>query len=309
MDPATLLFVLQPTPTEVDAQALRWRGALLPVVLPFAALPPATRAGVALQHDGLPLDLRIAAALDAGLADQAWRLLQRTPGPVTRSVTLELALAGWAARELARLRLPATRDQVLVLGPEARAASGIDSAIALGVVREMSAALAWPRWVGPVMVLVDDLGERDPYPGVEHLARPALPMVRVRSADGNRSEQLGAVLAMLVLDLEPAPAGGWPAWLRVGLAEVAKAKVRGEGPSPLRMLTVRQQAGANALAELLLSRTPDRQLATAMVAPLVHTRRRHLLGKLLDLLRGGAQSAGAVQVAYGLSLVDLTRER
>jgi hypothetical protein len=54
---------------------------------------------------------------------------------------------------------------------------------------------------------------------------------------------------------------------------------------------------------------PDAELAGALCAPLVHTRRRHLLPHLLDLLRGGAQSAGAIQVAYGLTLQQLTEER
>jgi hypothetical protein len=75
------------------------------------------------------------------------------------------------------------------------------------------------------------------------------------------------------------------------------------------MLGIRQRAGAAALGELLLDDTPDAELAGALCAPLVHTRRRHLLAKLLDLLRGGAQPAGAIQVAYGLTLQQLVEDR
>jgi hypothetical protein len=230
---------------------------------------------------------------------------------VTRGVGLDLVLAGWAAREQARLALPAGRDAILVLTANGRPIPGMDAAIALGATREMLASLAWPRWVGPVVVVAEDLGARDPMPGKRFLPRPALPMVRLDSPNDHvtRGEQLSVELTRLVLALEQAPTNGWPPWLRTGLEEVVKAKVRGEGPSPLKMLGIRQRAGANALAELLLDPTPDPELAGALCAPLVHTRRRHLLVNLLDLLRGGAQSAGAIQVAYGLTLQQLTEER
>lgn len=311
MDPTALFLVMTPTPVTVDRQAITWRGALVPVVLPLGALPLAPRARLVLAEDALPLDLRVGTALDAGLTDEAWALLLRTPGPVTRSVGLDLVLGAWAAREQARLALPATRDALLVLTASGRPLPGIDAAIAFNATREMLSSLAWPRWVGPVVVVAEDLGDRDPMPGRRLLARPALPMVRLDAPAErtSRGELLGVELTRLVLALEQPPARGWPAWLRIGLEEIAKAKVRGEGPSPLKMLALRQRAGANALAELLLDPTPDAELAGALCAPLVHTRRRHLLVNLLDLLRGGAQSAGAIQVAYGLTMQQLTEER
>jgi hypothetical protein len=311
MDPTALFLIMQQAPVSVDRQAVTWRGAMMPVVLPLTALPLGPRARVVLGEDALPLDLRIGTALDAGLTDEAWALLLRTPGPVTRSVGLDLVLSGWASREQARLALPATRDAVLVLTATGRPLPGMDTAIPLGAIREMLSSLAWPRWAGPVIVVAEDLGTRDPMPGKFLLARPALPMVRLPASNERitRSEQLGVELTRLVLALEQAPSTGWPAWLRVGLDEVAKAKVRGEGPSPLKMLAIRQRAGANALAELLLDPKPNAELAEALCAPLVHTRRRHLLINLLDLLRGGAQSASAIQVAYGLTIQQLTEER
>lgn len=311
MDPTALFLVLQPTPVTVDRHAVTWRGGLVPVVLPLSSLPAKPRARIVLGHDSIPLELRVATALEAGLTEEAWALVVRTPGPVTRSLSLDLALANWAAQELARLGLPASRDAVLVLTANGRPATGLDPATALGVTRDMLSALAWPRWSGPVVVVADDLGARDPMPRQQRIVRPALPMLRVERASEqvSRSELLAVELTRLTMGLEAAPASGWPAWLRVGLEEVAKAKVRGEGPSPLKMLAVRQRAGANALAELLLDPTPDADLAGALCAPLVHTRRRHLLSNLLDLLRGGAQSAGAIQRAYGMTLQQLTEER
>jgi hypothetical protein len=312
MDPTTLFMVLQPTPVVVDRHAVTWRGGLMPVMLPLMSLPAGPRARIVLAHDSLPLEIRVSTALEAGLTDEAWAMVVRTPGPVTRTVGLDLTLAGWTAHELARLGLPGTREEILVLTANGRPAPGMDPATAFGVIRrEVFPALAWPRWVGPVVVVADELAARDPMPGQPRIARPALPMLRVdRASEGiTRSELLSVELTRLVLALEAAPATGWPAWLRVGLEEVAKAKVRGEGPSPLKMLAIRQRAGANALAELLLDPTPDVELAQALCAPLVHTKRRHLLSNLLNLLRGGAQSAGAIKLAYGLTLQQLTEER
>lgn len=311
MDPTALFLVLRHEPVTIDRHAVTWAGPLLPLAVPLDALPPGPRARLVLGEDALPLDLRVGSALAVGLTDEAWALVLRTPGPVTRSVALELVLGSWAAQEQARLGLPATRDALLVLTTGGRPPPGVDGAIALGATREVLAALAWPRWVGPVVVVADDLGARDPMPGHRQLARPALPIIRLDQPRERetRGELLGAELTRLALTLEPAPTGGWPAWLRVGLEEVTRAKVRGEGPSPLKMLGIRQRAGANALAELLLDPTPNAELAGALCAPLVHSRRRHLLANLLDLLRGGAQSAGAIQVAYGLSLQQLTEER
>jgi len=311
MDPTALLLALQPTPVVVDRHAVTWCGTILPLVLPLEGLRPVDRARVLLGQDALAIELRVDAALAAGLTDEAWALIKRTPGPVTRSLGLDLALATWAAREQARLGLPGTRDPLLVLTANGRPVQGLDTAIALATTREMLSSLAWPRWSGPVVVVVGDLGERDPLTGQQRLIRPALPLLRLGEAVAGttRSELLCVELTRLVLDLEAAPANGWPAWLRLGLAEVAKAKVRGEGPSPLKMLGIRQRAGAGKLAELLLDPTPDAELAGALCAPLVHTRRRHLLTNLFDLLRGGAQSAGAIQVAYGLTLQQLTEER
>lgn len=312
MDPTTLFMVLQPTPVVVDRHAVTWRGGLMPVMLPLMSLPAGPRAHIVLAHDSLPLEIRVSTALEAGLTDEAWALVVRTPGPVTRTVGLDLTLAGWTAHELARLGLPGTREEILVLTANGRPAPGMDPATAFGVIRrEVFPALAWPRWVGPVVVVADELAARDPMPGQTRIARPALPMLRVEQASEGitRSELLSVELTRLVLALEAGPATGWPAWLRVGLEEVAKAKVRGEGPSPLKMLAIRQRAGANALAELLLDPTPDAELAQALCAPLVHTKRRHLLSNLLNLLRGGAQSAGAIKLAYGLTLPQLTEER
>lgn len=310
MDPASLFLVLQPAPIVVDRNAVLYRGALVPLVLPLAGLPAATRAQILIAHEATPLEVRLSAALDAGLLEAAWSLVMRNTGQNTRTPAVDLVLATWAAREQARLALPATREPCLTLTANGHPVQGLEPAIAMNTAREMLSGLAWPRWSGPLVVVVGDLGAKDPIPGQSRLVRPALPIVRLGEQAGmTRSEALCLAITNLALDLEAAPAKGWPAWLRVGLGEVVKAKMRGEGPSPLKMFAIRQRAGTGAIAELLLDAKPNAELAGAVCAPLVHTRRRHLLGNLLDLLRGGAQSAGAIQVAYGLTLQQLTEER
>lgn len=310
MDPTALFLALQPRPVVVDRHAITCRGALFPLVLPLEGLSAISRAQILIAHEATPLDIRVSAALEAGLTDAAWALVIRNAGPNIRAGGLDLVLATWAAREQARLNLPATRDTILMLTANGKAIPGLEPAIAMNTTREMFAGLTWPRWSGPVVVVYGDLADKDPLKKQSRCVRPALPIVRLIEPTGiTRSEALCVALTNLVLDLEAAPATGWPAWLRVGLGEVVKAKMRGEGPSPLKMLAIRQHAGAGALAEVLLDPTPNAELAGAICASLMHSRRRHLFGNLLELLRGGAQSAGAIQIGYGITLQQLAEER
>jgi hypothetical protein len=73
------------------------------------------------------------------------------------------------------------------------------------------------------------------------------------------------------------------------------------------MREVRHAAGAAGIAATLTAREPDEHLAEALCVPLLHPSTRKHFSALLDLLRNGAGSEGALRVAYGLtpqSLVD-----
>lgn len=316
MDPASLFLILQPSPVVVERHAVEWRGGLLPLVLPMAGLTAKQRAQLMLTNGNVDLDARVTAALDAGLTDEAWSLVIRTPGPITRTIGLQTLLAGWAAREQLRLGLPATQQAIQLLdanGQEGGKFNSADSTKVMSTISDMLSALSWPRWVGPVVVVIGDLAAKDPLPGRQRLVRPALPIVRLGelTAGTSRNEQLGAELTRLALELQSPPKIGWPAWLSVGLSEVAKAKIRGgiASPSPLKMHSIRQRAGTAGISALLMAEKPDPELSAAVCAYLVHSRRRHLLGKLLDLIRGGAQSEGALRVAYDLTPKILIEER
>ena len=316
MDPASLFLVLQPTPVVVERHAVEWRGGLLPLILPMTGLTAKQRAQLMLTNGNLDLDARVTAALDAGLTDEAWSLVIRMPGPITRTIGLQTILAGWAAREQMRLGLPVTQNAIQLLSENSHGGAPFDSTDSTKVMsttHEMLSALSWPRWAGPVVVVIGDLAAKDPIPGRQRLVRSSLPIVRLSELTGGttRNEQLSAELIHLMLESQSPPKNGWPAWLSLGLSEVAKAKTRGgiASPSPLKMHSIRQRAGSAGITALLVAAKPDPELSAAVCAYLVHSRRRHLLGKLLDLIRGGAQSVGALRVAYDLTPEILIEER
>src|SRR4051812_15225119 len=109
-------------------------------------------------------------------------------------------------------------------------------------------------------------------------------------------------LMLLTLRRCAPPPAGWPTWLEDGLAGVAEATAaNGAGPSPLKMLAARQQAGPEAIVRVLRGDRRDAALATAICAPLAHSKRRHLLPNLLDGLRNGMDGIAAIKLAYGLT--------
>jgi hypothetical protein len=310
MDPAITLTALGNQPVVIDRTTGELRGALLPVLVPLPALSPAMRASWLLPHDDIDLAVRVSAALDAGVERPAWTLIAQQTNPLVGR--LELVLNLWCARELARLGLPGRQNGwVLVIATPAPAGLESDATLALSSVRDMLSSLNWPRWSGPLLLVGDQPGASDPGPGRDILIRPAMPMLRLRTpaAGTTPAEDLAARLSTLALELTAPPERGWPAWLQAGLEEVAKAKVRGEGPSPLKMLALRQHAGTEALTTLLSSASPDRALCEALCAPLVHTRRRPQLPNFLDLLRHGVDVPGALRLAYGLTIDQLVSER
>jgi hypothetical protein len=310
MDPAITLTALGNQPVAIDRATGELRGALLPVLVPLPALSPALRASWLLPHDDIDLAVRVSAALDAGIERPAWTLIAHQTNPLVGR--LELVLNLWCARELARLGLPGHQNGwVLVIANPVPAGLESDATLALTSVRDMLSSLNWPRWSGPLLLVAGQPGACDPAPGREILIRPAMPMLRLRApaAGTTTAEDLAARLSTVALELTGPPEQGWPAWLQVGLEEVAKAKVRGEGPSPLKMWALRQKAGTEALIALLTSATPDRELCEALCAPLVHTKRRPQLPNFLDLLRHGVDAPGALRLAYGLTIDQLVSER
>ena len=158
MDLGTLNSSLPPTPAEITAQVVVLRGAFVPIVLPLAGLPPDLRLSLVESHPGLGMEARIAAAFAAGKPELAWQHLATEPQPLSAVGHVDDLLLHWSADESVRLGLPEQRTGVEVVGtaatpPEARAEPIADGALAL--VQDILAPWPWPRWYGPVVVVVD----------------------------------------------------------------------------------------------------------------------------------------------------------
>lgn len=315
MDLAQPFCLVGPAPVSGDERAVVWRGALLPVVLPTAGLPPAARAACARQLPAMPVDQRVDWLLSGGDEPGAWQVVAGLERPPSAYGRLDAVLAAWSARESARQGWPAPAAGLVLVGPDpgGRAVSQLRGALA--DVGELYAALPSQRWSG---ALVLALGADDP-PGLaggrDLLVRPALPVLRVRelpSGDDELRGLLAARLAALVLALNAPPANGWPPWLRLGVAEVALAKGRGQGPSPRAMHQLRSEAGVVAIAALLAEDTVgavDRRLAGAVAAWLLNARRSPQFPALLARLRAGDRSPAALLAAYQCDPERLVRER
>jgi len=309
MDPTLALHHAE-TPALITLHAALLPGMAAPTIIPLQALPPAVRAQWVIADAKAPLSVRVAAALDIGRNADAWALLRRRHEPITTDVALSRVLSDWLTRETTRLGLPSGRTEMIDLSGPSPVATSDEAVLALTDVRTVLSALAWPRWLGPVLVVGPD-DARYMVPTLPCLSRPVLPVIRLEhpAAGRRRRADAAGILALVALDLSAPPIAGWPAWLRVGCAEVAKAVARGEGPSPRAMLARRQHAGAAAMRALFTATEVDPALAMAVCAPLLHSQRRHLLGNLLEPLRHDTDAESAIAIAYGLSIDALLTER
>lgn len=311
MDPTLALIHAEP-PALVTVDAALLPGMALPTIIPLGILPPAVRADWLIRDARAPIATRVAAALETDRATEAWALLRGRVEPIGTDLALTRALLAWQAKEAARLALPqGGRPSEVIDGTGGilrSLATSDELSLALSDVRTTLSALAWPRWLGPV-ILVDADDVRLLPRGDERLARPVLPLLRLSVPAGSpRRPAAAAAMAQLALDLSAPPSAGWPAWLRVGCAEVLRAIARGDGPGPRAMHARRQAAGPAALRALLTAAEPDPALAMALCAPLLHSKRRHAFSLLLDPLRHGSDSETAIGIAYGLTIDGLVRD-
>ncbi len=334
-------------PAVITAQVVVLRGAVVPIVLPLAGLPPALRLALVESHPEVGIEARVGAALAAGQPEIAWRDLAGEAQPLSALGHCDDLLTRWAGDEAARVGLPAGRTGVLVVGAPATGRPQEASSGALGVVQELLASWPWPRWYGPVVVVVDaapggagdatsasatdgavwsplrpngTLDANGPplvasaallasFPGdATMVARPALPLVRVSGAGDLRGACAGA-FAELALATGAPPPGGWPAWFTRGVVDLAAAKGRDQFVSPRHQQELRAAAGTAGLAALFADRHPDPGLSVAVVAFLLHPTRRKHLESFCALLRQGASTAGALRVAYGVELADVISQR
>jgi len=314
MDPGFVLALFEPRPQVVEVHAVVMTGALLPVALPTAWLPPHLRARFFLDRTDLPLAERVAAAFALGREADAWRLLAACTIPLS-DAGIEAVVSPWRNAAGRRLGVDASRDALVVVPmPGARLVTPVgQGGLALAKVRELFASLPLPRWLGAVVVVPDRLVVEGLPADRDLLSRAVLPLVRLprpRPGAASEGEDLAELLTRLTLALAAPPRTGWPPWLETGLARIARVRVRGdEQPSPRDMLAVRMRAGPAAIRALFSATTPDSDLAMAVCAPLAHTHRRPQLGGFLDMLRNGLSAETALDIAYGLSADQLASGR
>ncbi len=314
MELAAVHALLSHEPVDLGAQHVTFAGAQMPLVMPLEWIPPNTRAAWVADAESVPPAVRITSLLQADQPQQAWKLIARSQIGVTEDPAVYRALHLWAAREQARLDLPATRDHLLLLDaagqPDTARARGTNAG--LGDVRAMFDSLPWPRWAGPLVVVQGDAELAFLPAGVDLLTRPALPVARIEVGlvGIDRRRAIARRSCALYLALSFPPPSGWPQWLVDGMVAVADAKSRGLGPSPRAMARRRSEAGAQAITLLLHGARRDAELAMAVCAPLCHTRRKHRLPAFFELLRNEVDSPTALRIAYGQtarSLADAPR--
>jgi hypothetical protein len=305
VEPALVLAALLNGPVRIDQRAIWFPGATAPLVLPATALPAQPRALRILTETRLDLGERVAAALAWGAAEPALRAAQGHSGPLAADHILDEALRRWAAGESSRLGLPPDAV-VCAIGSDGKPRpSSAEERGALADVQELLAPLAWPRWRGPLLLVPYGVDHPAIAPGAARVVRPALPVLRL--PPGGRSG-LAVAIAELALSLAAAPEVGWPAWLVSGVAGCARARADGSGIPERALAERRAAAGSAAISGLFDGSRDDPELAMAVMGGLLHPSRRARLPDLLELLRHGTGSAGAVGTAYRLSPAQLAGE-
>jgi hypothetical protein len=311
MDLALAIDLLSLRPAEIDAARASCTGAWLPVVVPVGWLDAATRGDWMLAEQRLPSHLRVQAALEAGNEAAAWRIVSDLRGAPLAEPRMSAVLRNWAARQQAGLALPATGDPVLVTTSSGRNPKHEHlAAAALRDAQGLFPSLLWPRWAGPAVVVIGEGALGCLAADQRRIARHALPLLRIDAGldDAQRRQALSRAFTELVLDLERGEQS-WPAWFQDGMAAMAEARARGEGPSPRAMQEIRSRAGSDAIRRSLLASEPDPELAFALCAYACHTRRAAQLPALMDLLRNGVDGITAFEIAYGANLDTLATQR
>ncbi len=309
MDPG-LAFSALPTAPVVTPSAVILAGGWLPQAIPLAALSEGQLVGFAADQ-GLSVDQRVQLLTLAGRVDQALTLANRVARPLNREGRLELQLARWAAEEQQRLGLPTPIGGVILVGQDApvRWREAID---ALGDVRQELAMLAWPRWAGPVVMVVGN----QPFPGLPEgdtaVVRAALPLVRMGSptpAGTTRRQLLIERLARLAIDRSVPPAGGWPTWIRRGIPQAIAGYREGGLPPADTLVRLRTAAGSVAIHEALRATGEPDGLTLPLATPWLPTGQRQRLAGLLDSVRAGVPIESALRLAGARSAEDLAAGR
>ena len=308
MDIVSALAVLSPYPVEMHPAHLVYSGTYHPLIVSCAELTPAQRQVHLSKGSSSDPDAAILLALLADDSELAWSLLNDKSLRYAPAAELDLRLKWWVAEQLAALNLPATGAHLHVRNTEKKNPHSVRKIhLAEQSIQEMFSSLPWPLWSGPLLIQKIDAKKPETIQ-----TRPVFPIINLNDAHWNELDA-GAAIAELVLQRYRQGGAPWPQWLIVGMREVAKHKVDGSGPSPRRMLKIRQKAGADAAHQLWKHKRSsdsifteqDTDLAKAYCAVLMHTRHKHKLASFLALLSNQIDPALAFQISYERSMDSL----
>jgi hypothetical protein len=305
MDLAAAFQVWSDGAIGIDRRSCQLAGGWVSIVVPIDGLPADDLRHWVVEAATCPLPERLQAAfrLDEQLA---WRLLDALPINHVFDQRSQLILAHWQAQRLAQASATAGPGSIVVLPSQDRALAAACARAHYHLARIFRGQAPWqgPLLLSRQRALLPEL----PADG-QLLARPLMPALLIDAPAGDRSaleDRCAAVIIDCLLARLRRNQGHWPDWLRQGLIGVVAERSRGQGPSPLGMLRRRQEAPPGALFAALDRNAPiDAALATALVAPLVHSRRVERFASFLDLLRNGVPTIEALALAYSLDLKTL----
>lgn len=304
MDIVTALAVLSPFPIEMQENTLTYRGSFHPRIVAVAAKndPDLAEILIHAQSPNPEMGIRIALALKQETL--AWRLLDTLPTQHNISSSLDKQMRSWVAQTLRQRGIAYNELNTLILTKNLRLKNRAATR-ALSSVQDMLSSLHWPLWHGPLVV-----GMEDPQTQARMISRALMPEIIVPAHAANEIALSQHICELAILRYERGQQQ-LPLWLRQGLLNIVPHKCEGSGPSPRRMHKIRQEQGHAAIRQLfLVSQTKDldQALAKAIVAPLVHTKQKHRLANLCELLLNNMDSENAIKITYGRDLQSLIDE-
>jgi hypothetical protein len=301
MDIVTALAVLSPFPVDMHDNHLNYQGAYHPRMIPTQVLDQQQ-----LEHHllhGISSDPEKPAIIALSLNHQelAWRFLDGLPSQHNISANLDRSMRQWVQAQLTKHNIQSDGSHFYIkenAHNKLKTKRIIEKAD--NSVRSMLNAIQWPLWQGPLLI---GQGEKTVIQ-----AQPLLPSITLSKEEWNEAGFSAALCRLALLRYQKGSDQNIPEWITTGLSLVAQHKTEGSGPSPRRMLRLRQQAGKTAIKNMwddTLQQAFDPELAKACCAPLVHTREKHKLASLLTLLHNQVDIEQAISIAYGRSLDSL----
>ena len=296
MDICSALLLLPGQPPALDRRAILAAGPYLPQHVAPANLPTEQLIHLSGQPQ-VPLPVAFQYAVLANDKGRTQALFHRDPFILRKDPHLNQLLATWSKEAVteARRRTPNLQRQTQFLPALADpAAPGERLQVVATSLHGYISALDQVTWNGPLILKAGS--------ETTVIARPWVPEITLTTSACHA--ECGAVLARLRLDLLASETHPWPQWFYDGIVGCYSIRANKTPPSPLAMAAIRKRAGQQTILACFDGTEDNQELATALVAPLLHSSRQHLLPRFIDILRQGSSSAEALRFIYQLDRQD-----